>query len=550
MTKKKKIIITLVIIFAIIIVGGFVIAQKSKKQLEYTTHKVEKTTLKQTVDATGRIESAEKIDLNFKTTGRISNIYFEVGSKVKAGQILAKLGANALASSIDNARAQVNQMIADYDKLLAGASAEDINISKNTAEQKQQDLISAENNLKNLKLKRNTELLNLKDTAINYLNNEIIIAQNAINEVNNTLNDTDAQTTLSILDNNKLSLAEINQELSQQLINKTKIIIFNINNYSENAEILSALDELKNTLNLVVTTLDNTSDVLRATLTSNNLTETELDTLKSNIIAKQTSVSTAKINIQNAKSNWTNKIIYYQEQITIYEDAVLSAQKFLAIANSQLNFKKTPPRAFEIEAVKAKIDSARANLKLAQANLNQTIIKAPINGTIIKKNYNLGEQTSLVSAVLEMIGESNLQIEVDIPESDIAKIKILQEAEITLDAFGDEEIFSGKVIFVDPTETTIQDVVYYKVKIQLDNLSYNLKPGMTANVIILTNKKESVLVVPSRAIKSTNGDKYVEVLINNIPEQRIVTTGMRGDDGIEIISGINEGEEVVVFVKN
>ncbi|MBU4360387.1 efflux RND transporter periplasmic adaptor subunit [Patescibacteria group bacterium] len=553
MTKKKKIWIIIIIVLLILVSGSIFLVAKNNKKIEYITQTVERATLKQSVDATGKIESAEKIDLNFKTTGRINNIYVEVGDEIKTGQVLARLEAGALASSVDNARAQVNQAIADYDKLIAGSSPEDIKITEDTAAQKQQALISAENNLTNLKIKARTEIDNLKDTSLTYLNNEIITAQNAMDEIKNTLDDSDAQSTLSILDNNKLSLAEANQKTTQNAVDNSEILITTINSYSSDAEILNALDNLKDTLNLVITALSQTIDVLNATMISSDLSETELDTLKSNIVTEQSGIKTAKTNIQTAKSNWTNKIAYYQDQITIYEDAMVDAQKALDIANSQLALKKSAPRAFEIDAAQAKIDQAQASLKLAQANLNQTIITAPINGTLIKKNYNVGEQTSLASPVLEMIGESNLQIEVDISESDVAKLKAGQDADVSLDAFGDDEIFAGKVTFIDPAETIIQDVVYYKVKIQLNNVlndaSYDIKPGMTANVIICTNKKENVLIVPPRGVKSNNGDKYVEILINGTLEEKIVTTGLRGDERIEIISGLSGGEEVITFVR-
>ena len=143
MTKKKKVFLIIFTIIAVLIIAGIVIATKSSKKVEYITQAVERITLKQSVDATGKIESAEKIDLNFKTTGRINKINIKVGDKVKTNQILANLEAGALSSSVDNARAQVNQAMADYDKLLAGASSQDINISQYTASQKQQDLNAA-----------------------------------------------------------------------------------------------------------------------------------------------------------------------------------------------------------------------------------------------------------------------------------------------------------------------------------------------------------------------------------------------------------------------
>ena len=226
----------------------------------------------------------------------------------------------------------------------------------------------------------------------------------------------------------------------------------------------------------------------------------------------------------------------------------------LDVAASQLELEKLPPRQFEIDLAKAKITSAQASLNLDYANLGDNIITAPIDGIITKKNFNAGEQSSMSTPILEMIGESNFQIEVDIPESDIPKVKVGQDVTITLDAFTDDIEFAGKVTFVDPAETIISDVVYYKVKIQLDEENISFKSGMTANVVICTDKKENVLFVPARAVKSSNGDKYVEVVTSrrgkkvNV-EKKNVTTGMRGDEGIEIISGLNDGDEVVTFVK-
>ena len=72
---------------------------------------------------------------------------------------------------------------------------------------------------------------------------------------------------------------------------------------------------------------------------------------------------------------------------------------------------------------------------------------------------------------------------------------------------------------------------------------------MTANVKIVTAEEENVLFVPFRAVKSKNGDKYIDVLVDGVPERKIVELGLRGDEGIEILSGVEEGEEAVTFVK-
>ena len=551
--RHKKLVIWLIV--GILVVGGIAgAAIGGKKGPEYVTAIVQKGELKQSVEVTGKIESAESIDLNFKIIGRISNILVKAGDEVTAGQQLAILEAGALASSIADARARLAQAQADYDKVLAGASSYDILVSENTVNEKYQSLLAAQNDLDNLKLQRDTDLQNLKDTAITTLKNEIVTAEGAMDEIENTLEDSDAQGTLSVISPTLLSTAEINQIAAEVMVFASRDLINVINTNSADAEILAALEDLKSTLSVVASNLVDIMSVLNATLTSSDLSEAELDALKSNIRTEQTLVNTAQTNLQTVKSNWTNDIVYYADQITTGEDTVKKAQATLDTAAAQLDLKKSPPRQFEIDLARARVQSAQAALSLAAANYGDAVITAPVDGTITKKNYNIGEQSSIAEPILEMIGNTNFQIEVDIPESDIAKIEMNQPVTITLDAFTDDDEFAGTVTFVDPAETIISEVVYYKVKVNFNELQDNIKSGMTANVTICTDRRDDVLFVPARAVRSDNGDKYVDVIAgrkgNKVEvEQRTVTTGMRGDEGIEITSGLSEGDEVVTFVK-
>jgi HlyD family secretion protein len=471
------------------------------------------------------------------------------GDKVTVGQKLAQLESRSLQSQIADARARLKKAQADYDKIIAGASSQDIQVSEDTVAQKRQAVTAAENDLATLSSTRETELNNLKDTSITVFNNEIISAQTALDKIDDTLKDDKILVNLPAKDTNLLSQAQLNESQSIISLSTDRNQSLTLNNNSANLTTINSLDHLKVTLNLISTTLTQTLSVLNVTLTSSALTETEIETLKTNIRTQQASVSTAINSLQTAKTNWTNRIVYFDDQIKNAEDAVANNKTALQIAESQLNLKASPPRQFEINAAQALKDQAQAALSLAAAKLNEAVITAPLNGTITKNNYELGEQTSLATPVIEMIGESKLQIEVDIPESDIAKVITGQQVEVTLDAFGDEEIFVGSVTFVDPAETVIQDVVYYKVNVQLDEQDERKKPGMTANVIIVSEEKPDVLYIPTRAIKASNGDKYVEVLENEEVIKKTVTVGLRGDQGTEIMSGLREGEMVITFVK-
>lgn len=548
MTKKKRNIIIFIII--VVIIGGYFIFNKKNPGPEYVTVTAETGDVIQTVDATGAVSSTEDITLNFKTTGRITALDVEAGDQVESGQVLARLDAGALNSRVSDARSAVLEAQANLDQVLAGSTAEDIRISEIAVTQKEQALTTAQNNLNSLELKQEVELTNYRNTCLVTLKNEMIIADSALETINKTLNDNDASDTLGIQNIGTLEAAGDSYTEAKKIVSSKKIVVSGINSSSNDEEILSALDEVKAALESIRQALSNTYDVLEATITSQDLTQTELDTLISGIQTKQTSVSTSLTNLQTAESNWTNKQVSYADQIKQYQDAVASAEDALELARAQLDLKRAGPESYDITAAEARVAKARAGLELAVANLNDTVIAAPVAGTITKVNNKIGEQTSLSTAVMTMIGDSNLEIEVNIPESDIVKIDVGQAADITLDAFSDDLVFAGTITFIDPAETVIQDVVYYKVKVQFNEDSNKIKPGMTANVTVHAAEKTNVMRVPIRAVKQKNGDKIVEVLTaGDIVEEKKVTTGLKGDDFIEITSGLKVGEEVITFVK-
>ncbi len=546
MFTKKRIIIIIIIIVILVIIG---VSLKSS-EVDYVTAKIDQGIIKQTVDATGSIESSQAIELNFKTVGRLQTLNVTTGDKVEAGQILATLESGALQSRVVDARSNLLEAQANYDKLISGATPEDIHISQINVEQKKQALLTAKNNLTNLKAKAKTDLHNLKNTAIIVLNNEIINANASLETIDSTLNDDDAEKTLGALNSNSVDIAKTSQTVAINSVNNTKLNLSTIFEYSPDQQILDEFDDELNTLDKVRDCLNNVFNVLENTITSSDLSQSELDSLISSIQTKQTLISSSFNNLQTAKTNWTNKEKYYQEQISQAENNLTAAENSLRLAQAQLSLKEADPQSYEITAAQARITKAQANLSLALANLNDTIIRAPVKGTIIEVNQDLGEQTSFAQPVISMIGESPLEIEVNIPESDIAKINIGQKVEITLDSFGDDVIFPGTVTFVDPAETVIQDVVYYQVKVQFTNQANGIKPGMTANVVIIIQTKNDVLRLPLRALKQKDGKKYVEILVNKKIKQREIKTGLRGDDYIEILDGLIKNDKVITYIKN
>ena len=197
-----------------------------------------------------------------------------------------------------------------------------------------------------------------------------------------------------------------------------------------------------------------------------------------------------------------------------------------------------------------------SNLEMIEKQIEENQIKAPIVGQVTKINYEIGEQISGLGPVISLLTENNFEIEIYVAESDISKIEINNEALITFDALDDDYQLLGRVYFIEPAATSISDVIYYKVKIELDlsDSDFSLiKSGMTANVDIITNFKKQVFTLPLRAVLSRdNGDRYVRVLESKDLKEVSVQVGLSGDQGlVEVISNeLQEGDLIVTLIKN
>ena len=392
-------------------------------------------------------------------------------------------------------------------------------------------------------------------TALSNIESGLTQADNILG-VDNTLANDSFESNLANLDNSKLPIAKATYVVARQERDLVKDKILPLSTISAHADIDEALSIADEALSKDIILLSAVNDVLNYTSPIGSLTQTVLDGFKTTINTARTAVNTQYTNViakkqavSDAKNSYTTYQVAYDKSVkdlaTAQSNAVNSvAYKQAAFDQAQANYdsKVNPPREVDVAAL-------RAALSAAVASRNKAIITAPIDGIVTKVNKKKGEYISGADTMIQLLAP-NYQIDVDIPETDIAKLQINNTAEITLDAFGNDVKFSGKIIVIEPASTVIQDVVYYKVTITLDPTEQAIKPGMTANVKIVTAQKEDALSVPSRALIG-NGHKTARVLENGELKEIPVETGLKADGGlIEIISGLEDGQEIVVSVKN
>jgi HlyD family secretion protein len=547
MFKKKKIILIISAVIVLLIVAGIVFKPQAK--ITYQTEKVKRGDLVQTVEATGEVKSATDIALNFRTSGRVAKINVQEGAAVKVGAVLANLENTKENSQVLNAQSQLLAARAELEKLLAGASHADISVSEATVAQRLQDLLTAQNSLVDTKKIRDTEINNYQETALATMNNELATAQSALATVASTLSDSDLSYTLGVLNSNSVVEAQNAKTTANNSWNEIDLLLAALNSSSLTEQVLADLDRVIIMLDKVADVVNKTLTVLQNSLTSNYITQTELDTFKTNIKAEQVKINSSRTNVVTAKNNINSKIAYYLDLINQKENAVSAAELSFSAAEAALALKREPARPFEIKIAESRVKQAEANLLSSQAQLEDTIIRAPLDGVVTQILPKVGELITLSTPVMQILGAAEFEVDVDVPESDIVKLAVGQQAEVTFDALGLEQKFAAVISSIEQAETKIQDVIYYKVRLQPAQRDLALKSGMTANITVFTAQKNNVLIVPSRAVK-TNAEKYVEILKDDkTVERRTVVVGLRGDEGVEIVSGVVEGEEVVTFVK-
>ena len=543
--KKKKFWIILVV--ALVIIGLISYGLLNKKPtVSYTTEAVKYGNLVQTVSATGMVESAHEIILNFKIPGKITSLPFKEGSEVKAGNVLATIDSSSINAQIKQYQANVAAAQANLDKVKAGASAEDVNLT-------QEQLAKAQNDYNNLLRESENQIKTLREKTMDSLNNSIFTAQTTLNIIFDNLLDT--ETTVGLIVNNSAFQAQVTSDYLS-LKNKFSDVRLAVEAAKTNADdqikVISASDTLRNYLTKLSVLLDDAYVMASKIIVNTTYTQTSVDSMKSNIDTQQTANNTALTALQTARSNLINNINSYQSQI-------LAASNTVAINQAQLDLKQAEPRSFDVEAAEAQVAQAQATLDKARADAQDYVIRAPIDGKITKVNYSVGETSNTSLEVIDMLGNERYEVKVDIPESDITKIQISDKVTIELDAFGSDHPFSGIVTAIDPAQTVIKDVIYYKITVSFnsDSWSDQIKPGMTANITALTAEKNNALYVPQRAVKvretalGETPDKYVQILVNGQPQEKKVEICLRGDNGlVEIISGLSEGDSVITFMQN
>jgi macrolide-specific efflux system membrane fusion protein len=232
-------------------------------------------------------------------------------------------------------------------------------------------------------------------------------------------------------------------------------------------------------------------------------------------------------------------------------DKLEQAKKAVTIQKETLNYQKDKDDLY----TKDQRDAQRAAVKQAESVVDEisrqfqyAILTSPMSGKVAEKNISIGEIAQAGSPVITIIREDEMRIEAKIPEVDIAGVRVGQKASVKFDAYPENQRFESTITEIDPTPVTVQNVVYYVVKMQVENPDVGLRYGMNCTIYDQTNRKDNALIIPKGVIEKEGNKKFVTILTDaekKTVEKREVQTGLEGDDGmVEVVSGLKEGDRM------
>jgi multidrug efflux pump subunit AcrA (membrane-fusion protein) len=295
--------------------------------------------------------------------------------------------------------------------------------------------------------------------------------------------------------------------------------------------------------------------------------------LKAGAIDDEKRINDAELQLTTSLDDQKKGDLADQQAVSAARNDVDSAEAEVNQQAAAKAVQEQPESVNDVAAAQADVTAKQAVLEDFQRQLDDTTLLAPTDGTVAVINGRIGEEiagggsnrggfdasaasrppnaqapgsvSSRAGGFVTLTDLGTNEVKARFSEADTAKIKAGQAAKVEFESLGQQ--LSARVIRIDPIETVVANVVTYTVTLLLDKKLDEIKPGMTGNVDVIINQKQNVLRLPVTAINPRNGRATVQVLGQDDKlESRQVTTGLKGDDDVEITSGLDVGDKVVV----
>lgn len=562
MRLNNKLAVTMTILLLLATIGTFGCRGEPEEAAEIQIATVERGDLVVTVTADGNLVMPREVELKFGTPGTVKKVYVEEGQKVKAGALLAKLDDTAQQLAVKSAQYNLELALNELVEKILPALMGYPGLYPDTSavlrvEQAREELRKAQQLLEqNQYLEAATELrLAQHDLEASYKIFNVPQIQTSLYSPEEFLG------TLVAPVENYPDVSRAIERLEQDIDSLAEILrLLEEGDYqAAQTELTAAQDKLQQTHQLVnslsgrIRVSQRIGECCWQLMTQKPDTSPGLMALSypdtSTALAWLRQVEQSLQEIQACKESDSCDALEMSTLLRMAQHDVDTSQNILA--NNELIF-RSGVNLKALRAYNLNIQLAENELENAKEELMKTEILAPFDGTVVnvgvKENDQLSAFDYSAKTAIHLVDTSTVKMDGMVDEIDIFKIREGQETIITIDAMPEEE-FSGKVTFISPFGTQLAGVVEFPITIALDPSDIELKGGLTATADIIVAKHENVLLVPNQAIKGSPGDYWVEVVIDEetmATEKRAVELGAQNEEFSEVLSGLSEGEKVLI----
>jgi multidrug efflux pump subunit AcrA (membrane-fusion protein) len=400
---------------------------------------------------------------------------------------------------------------ANLDKLIAGPTAEDLQVSKT----KVQGAVDALSNANQYAVDALHDAYTKSDDAI----------RNDTDQFFQNPRGTSPTLTFVVLDSQLKQLIEASRLSLEDMLTKWQFSLDGLRTssdlYNYGAAAQSNLLELK-------TYLDRLSLAVNSLMPISNLSQATIDGWK-------LSVSTARGNISTAVAEVTDAM-----------EKIKSADSSLKLSSGELALKEAGTRPEDIAIARANVAQAESQIASIKDKINKSYLYSPGSAQVMKVPLEEKEIFQLGEIAISL-STSGYKLQSDISELDIGKISAADGNNVTikLDAFPDAE-FQGRLVSVEPQQIVKEGDIYYRINVNFEADGQVVRPGMSADLTIYAASKENILLVPEIAVYKKNGTSYIKVQTGSVQKEVEIQTGISDGEHIEIVKGLAEGDVIVV----
>ena len=546
--RRKSRFLPIAVIIAALVGGYYWYVTKNKpatdKDSPMISDVVTRGDLLENVNATGSIaaQTGAQVKIGAQVSGRIKRLYADVGSRVKADQVIAEL-------DLPDLRAQVQQSEANVQAERARLAQQEANLSlQGTLLDSAVIQARASKRASEARLitTQASERLQVAQTPTNIRRAEAELSRSNAALTSTRVNFAQLETSA------KVQLATANELIKQAQANANNSTI----NLRRQRELLTkGLVAAGIVDTAVATDAINQSGVATARQNTELIrqqTTAAIETARNNVSQAERAVDSAQAALESSKAGTYSDAA---RQADVNEARAQVARAEADLQTAIANRRQLTQREKEVAAARQSVRASEAQLDISRARLDYSYIRSPISGTVLQLAAQQGETLAAglsVSTLIIVADLNKLEVTASVDETDIGKIKLNQKAEITIDALPGKPL-EGKVTKIASGSTVLQGVITYAVTIAFTKKpSIPLKPDMTASVTIETGKKRGILLVPSEAVKVGTKGATVNMLVKkedkDDTEPRSVKTGASDGVKTEILEGLKEGEKIVLAV--